>query len=226
MSIWNTCHPCGYREPFTGEADPECPFCSQHMVMADDFGNESHSVKTTKEILKSNLDFPRSVISGAAGTYAGVYADTLESPVQFFYISYLTCLGSAISGKVWMGSELYTQPRMYTLLLGESADDRKSTAIKKTTSLFDGMIDVCHGVGSAEGLQRVLDDKPSVVLCLDEFKAFVGKATIQSSVLLPCVNTLFEDNKYSNVTQKSHITIENAHLSLLAASTVDTYERT
>ncbi len=226
MSIWNMCQPCHYREPFSGEMHANCPICGNVMVMSDDFGNESKPDESAREIMKSNLEFPSHIISGAAGTFASVYSDVLESPIQFFYIAYLTCLGSAISTKVSISNELYTQPRLFTLILGESADDRKSTAINKTLDLFDGMINPCMGVGSAEGLQKVLESKQSAILCLDEFKAFVGKATIQSSVLLPCVNTLFESNRYSNVTQKTDIDIKDAHLSMLAASTVDTYERT
>jgi len=65
-----------------------------------------------------------------------------------------------------------------------------------------------------------------VLLCLDEFKQFVSKTLIESSVLLPCVNTLFESNTFHSRTKSSAIALNNAHLSLLAASTIATYERT
>ena len=59
--------------------------------------------------------------------------------------------------------------------------------------IFNGDIDYCLGVNSAEGLQKQLEERNKLLLCFDEFKLFVSKCSIQSSVLLPCVNTLFEE---------------------------------
>jgi hypothetical protein len=63
------------------------------------------------------------------------------------------------------------------------------------------------------------------ILVLDEFQQFVSKASIQSSVLLPMANTLFESNHYENRTKDKVTRVEDAHLSILAACTLDTYER-
>jgi len=175
------------------------------------------------------LEFPSHVMAGAAGQFAECYASYLEAPAHFFYFGYLTCLGSVLADRVTLASEITPQPRLYTLILGESASDRKSTAIAKTTSFFKETIEsfaTCFGVGSAEGLQKRLEDSSKLLLVFDEFRAFVGKAKIENSVLLPCVTTLFEANRYEAITKKSHISLEGVYLSLLAASTVETYERT
>jgi len=115
------------------------------------------------------------------------------------------------------------------MLLGQSADERKSTSLNKTTELFREAIDdfeVCWGVGSAEGLQKRLEEATvGLMLCLDEFKLFVSKCQITSSVLLPCVNTLFESNRYQTRTKTTNINLDEAYLSMLAASTVQTWER-
>jgi hypothetical protein len=37
------------------------------------------------------------IMSGAAGEFAEVYSDVLESPKQFFFMSFLVCLGSVLS---------------------------------------------------------------------------------------------------------------------------------
>jgi hypothetical protein len=177
-----------------------------------------------------NLRFP-SIIKGAAGEFAGLYATYLEVPEHFLFMGYLTCLGSCLADRLTLASEIAPQPRLYVILLGESADDRKSTALNKCTDFFreavveDGFY-VCHGVGSAEGLQKRLQESPRLLLCLDEFRQFVSKCKIEASVLLPCVNTLFESNRYESRTKKTDIHLENAYLSLLAASTTETYERT
>lgn len=167
------------------------------------------------------------IMSGAAGRFADIYSSHLEPAPSFFFMSYLTCLGNLVADKVSLTSEASTPARLYTLLLGESADDRKSTAISKTVKFFrETMTDfgVCHGVGSAEGLAKLLDNNPQLLLVYDEFKAFVSKSKIESSVLLTCVTTLFESDWYENVTVKKTLRISGAALSMLAACTLETYE--
>jgi len=177
----------------------------------------------------TSLVFP-DIMAGAAGSFAYVFSSHLESPKHFFYISYLTCLGNCITKRVQLISEISPQPRPYVVILGESADDRKSTAIDKTVNFFrdtlpNGSFLTCYGVGSAEGLQKKSVEGRGLLLVFDELKAFIGKCKIDSSVLLPCVNTLFESNRYESKTKKSEINIQDAYLSILAASTIQTYER-
>jgi hypothetical protein len=104
---------------------------------------------------------------------------------------------------------------------------------------------VVRGVGSAEGLQKklkpayfdfeteeeddaVADDLEEqacgCLLALDEFKGFISKCTIQGSVLLETVNTLFQENVSENSTKKQDFLVENAYLGVLAACTTETYE--
>lgn len=176
---------------------------------------------------ESVSQFPVQVMTGFAGDFARESSRLFESPPQFFYMSALTCLGSAVSDKLTLDIGLPIRPRLYTLLLGESADDRKSTAIDMTIEFFREVLneqfEVCFGLGSAEGLQKRLEKNNRQLLMFDEFKAFVSKCGIDGSTLLPCVNTLFESPRYSINTKHSNIEIANAHVSLLAASTVDTY---
>jgi len=173
----------------------------------------------------NKLYFPYNILGGVAWDYANLYSSFLEPPAEFFYMSFLTCLGNILSDKLTIDSEISPQPRFNVLLLGESADDRKSTAIKKTVEFFGDILSYCEGVGSAEGLQKELKDKEKLVLCFDELQQFVGKVAIQSSVLLPCVTSLFEQNTYESHTKHKSLKLENAYLSILAASTVETYEK-
>lgn len=187
--------------------------------------NPPTSAKEEMETIK----FPHEVMAGAAGEFAEAYSSILEVPKHFFYIAYLTCLGSVLSDKITVSSEITPQPRLYVVLLGQSANDRKSTALNKTISFFREALpefSVCEGVGSAEGLQRQLKGKPKLLLCFDEFRQLVSKCEIESSVLLPCINTLFESNSYENQTKSGGIKVTGAHVSILAASTVETWERT
>lgn len=173
--------------------------------------------------------WPQEVMTGAAGHFARAYANYLETPECFLFMSYLTVLGHVVGDKVILASEIKPQPRLYIVLLGESADTRKSTSINKTIDFFGetlgpGVINPVMGVGSAEGLAEAIKKSPKVLLVLDEFKALIQKCQIDGSVLLPCINTLFEGNTYHNHTKKNAIMLNNAKLSLVAACTLDTYQ--
>lgn len=173
-------------------------------------------------------DFPAEVMTGAAGDFAHLYSSYTEVPKEFLFMSYLTCLGLHLADSLIVDSELRQQPRLYTLLLGESADDRKSTAISKTVAFFKDScfaFSACWGVGSGEGLQKKMGTSNKLLLAFDEFVQFVGKCRIDGSVLLTCVNSLFENTWYEGHTKTSSVVLENVYLSMLAASTTQTYEK-
>jgi len=178
---------------------------------------------------KDVLHFPASVISGLAGDFADIYSASLETPRHFLYAAFLTALGSLVADRITLNSEIRPQPRLFTILLGESADDRKSTAITKTIEFFQQSITegipTCWGISSAEGLQRKLSGSNKLLLCFDEFRQFVSKCRIEGSVLLPCTNSLFESNRYESHTKSQSIVLQDAYLSMLAASTTETYEK-
>jgi hypothetical protein len=172
------------------------------------------------------LSFPVHIMTGAAGYFAGVLSACMEPPQHFFFIAYLTCLGNILQNT--LKTELNPQARLYTVILGESADDRKSTAINKTVDFFLSALtdfQVCFGVGSAEGLQRRFLKDSNLLLVYDELKAFVGKSKADGSILLPMVCTLFESNRYESHTKDKELILTGACLSILAASTIETYER-
>lgn len=185
------------------------------------------------------IDFPWKVMTGHASYFADCYGTVMEAPQHFLFMSYLTCLGSYFAPFLTVRSELRTQPRLFSVLVGESAIERKSTTLNKVVQTFRSVypdFNACHGIGSAEGLQRVLKkkDEPEsapiierfgTLLVFDELKAFVSKCKIDNSVLLPIVNTLFEINLYETHTKNRDFLIEDAFLSLLAATTKETYER-
>ncbi len=173
------------------------------------------------------LHVPAAGMIGLARDFARVYASHLEAPASFFYFAYLTYLGALLSRKIILKSSLDVEPRLYAVLVGESSDTRKTTALRKTNHFFRSLTDwepaVLLGVGSAEGLARALKDSPELLLQFDELKSFVSKAQADASVLLPMVGSLFELNEYDNRTKEGSISVRKVSLSLLAACTQDTY---
>ena len=183
---------------------------------------------------KAEVEFPKWAISGAAKDFVDLYEQCLESPPHFGYMASLTCLGSVLSNRLTLETGLKVQPRLYTLLLGPSGASRKSTVMRETIGFFESSIfkvqgislNVCSGVGSDIGLLNQLEDSKTILLNLDEFKQLTSKSGIQGSNLLPCLATLFDNSSYENRTRNQHIRIDDAHLSILAASTPETYEST
>lgn len=186
------------------------------------------SLGETMQVQAQNrLVFPKEVLTGVAGGFANLYFQYMEAPRSFLYMVFLDFLGNLIADRITLESEICPQPRLFIILVAESADDRKSTAINQAIRFFKEYIQegvaICYGVGSAEGLAKELNTNPKMVLCYDEFKAFVQKARIEGSVLLPCVNTLFESNFYHSSTSKHTINLSDVYLSLVAASTYETF---
>ena len=62
---------------------------------------------------EQKLTFPYDVMAGAAGRFAEVYGSVLETPKEFLYMSYLTCLGTILSKRLTLASEIAPQPRLY-----------------------------------------------------------------------------------------------------------------
>ncbi|NIO19308.1 MAG: DUF3987 domain-containing protein [Candidatus Aenigmarchaeota archaeon] len=185
-----------------------------------------------RNIASENLAFPLNVMSGIAGDFAKLYSQYLESPHEFFFFSFLTCMGSHLSDRLTARLEIAPQPRLFAILIGESADDRKSTAASKTIEFFkDTFVDsfnVCYGVGSAEGLQKRFGEvkNPRLLIFYDEFRSFTSKCSVQASILLPVINTLFESNYVENHTKNHSVKLDGVCLSILAATTRATWEST
>tara|TARA_B100001964_G_scaffold146230_1_gene161021 strand:+ start:397 stop:2334 length:1938 start_codon:yes stop_codon:yes gene_type:complete len=226
ISIFDT-HQIG--EKYRENGDSRKKWIAPQIAKARSYVNPMPAIISPQEG-PTDLAFPKWVISGVAGEFSGLYSEALEPPQEFFYFAFLTCLGNVLADKLTLSLEITPQPRLYTVLIGESADDRKSTAADKTISFFGETFleefNVCHGVGSAEGLQKRLEkaEHSKILLFMDELKQFVSKCKIDSSVLLPCVNTLFESNRYESQTKNSSINIEKGHLSVLACTTKATFD--
>ena len=187
-----------------------------------------------KSIVSSVLDFPEDAIVGSIGLYARAMSAGTEVPVEFNFVAGLTFFGAMCGAKLSITAKLIAEPRLYAALLGESGDSHKSTPITKGTRFFNELsAELSHpiipgfvsadGVGSAEGLAKILNTNPNVLLSYDELKALIEKSKVQASVLLPMVTSLFEKTSYENHTKEKSIIVPNAHLSILGGCTLDTY---
>lgn len=210
----------------------DCLHCISPTVSTVDEG----PAQDREEQKENQIDFPFEVMLGHAGFFSHAFGSVMEAPEHFLFMGFLTCLGAYYAPLVRINSELHTSPRLYTVLMGGSADERKSTAIKKCVQTFRAAYPgfrISEGMNSAEGLQRVLtegSDDPFqhhgvVLMVFDEFKSFVSKCSLDSSTLLPLVNSLFENTSCESNTKDKTIRIESGYVSMLCATTIDTYQR-
>jgi hypothetical protein len=175
-----------------------------------------------------DLKFPKQVIQGSLGELAEVLSEGSELSPELAFGAALTCLSSMISGELTLCIPDF-DTRLYTVLLGSSDIAKKSSTMKRVVQFFETIpsaysLQVCHGVGSAEGLMRVIQENEKVLLCYDELESFFRKAGIEGSVLLQAFATLFESHKYESYTKHQAIVLENARLAFLACCTLATFE--
>jgi hypothetical protein len=188
----------------------------------------AHTVAASRA--PSSLAFPKESLVGSIGDLARVLAHGTEVPEEFYFAAGLTLVGLLCGTRLGLNIGFTVEPRLYTVLLGESYSVKKSTALKKTIDFFNGLAlqvppTVVYGVGSAEGLARELVAKPNLLIAFDELRALVDKCQVKGSTLLPIVTSLFEGNRWHNAvkSKKGSVSVDDAHLSLLACCTLDTY---
>ena len=172
--------------------------------------------------------FPQSSMIGSLGDLARELGRDNEVPEEFLFADALTVAGTIMSGRFTLDIGLDSDTRLYTVTVGESADTKKSTAQRKVVKFFHSLNlpdwSICHGVGSAEGLAKAHDECSRVSMVVDELKTLLQKTHIRGSVLLPMLASLYEQTYYQNETQHTSINLQNARLTLMANSTLDTYE--
>ncbi len=224
------------------------PTIDPEKALKDNISREADLVSMgstmSPEVEGESLVFPKDAFQGFVKDFADTYSFYLESPYEFWVFDGATCLGNIFSTRVKLNTQLYVEPRMFTVCLGASGDTRKSESGRQTISLFQDIIsdveevrydekgkripskyfNTLWGCGSAEGLMDRLDQTPILILVYDELRSFVQKCDIKGSNLLQSVTSLFESSLLENATKGNYRRVDNAHLSLLAFCTIDTWE--
>lgn len=181
----------------------------------------------------SDLVFPQDCIVGSLGDCARILSDGTEIPAEGIYASLLTFAGAAAEGRLSFAHRFFCSTRLYTVIVGQSAASKKSSSmnaaryqIVENMTEF-GMLKLCEGVGSGEGLLNALNEVKDTVLLYDEILTLFQKMKIESSSLLGGLNTLYEHGVWENkLKDKKNIDrVEGAHLSLLGCTTDDAFGR-
>lgn len=191
-----------------------------------DWCDAEHAVEDDAALIEFN-NFPNHIMRGYDRDFVEIYSDRLESPPQFFWACYMTLLGSVVAPKVKLDLALHTPIKLYTLLIGQSAVSRKSTAMWQTRALYEVALNrgvTCvSGISSGVGLKEVLLDSPAVLFYCDEFKQFIKVCGYSNSDLLDLVTQLHSDTTAESHKSGVHNKVDEAYLSVLGACTLAAY---
>jgi hypothetical protein len=84
----------------------------------------------------SSIQFPESCLVGSIGDYARVMSAGSEVPPEFFFAAGLTMVGAIAADRLKLNLSFDVEPRLYTILLGESYRVKKSTALRQSAEFF------------------------------------------------------------------------------------------
>ncbi len=175
-------------------------------------------------------EFPVDTMTGIMEELASLYAETLEAPPQFFFFDALTVFGLHICRFVRLETHITEEARLYEVKIGPTWAARKSHSQQEIDGFFGLFKDPhrirrLYGAGSDVGVAKVLQEGLPTLLIFDEFRAFVNKAAMKNQNLLSMTASLFHSTRYENVTKEKAIRIEDGHLAIIGACTVETYQK-
>jgi hypothetical protein len=175
--------------------------------------------------------------SGLIGRYREIVSPCTEAPDVFHLASFIAAVGCLIGRRAWVHSPHAIYPNFYCLLIGRTANARKTTAYQFALNLCDDVgnleeplrIKRLNGLASVEGLAEAMQNvsatgggQPYRILCVeDEFRSLVTKAGQHSVAnLIPRLTDLFNSPRTFEInTRTSPVVINGPFLALLAAST-------
>lgn len=85
----------------------------------------------------SSIPFPPECLVGSIGEYARLMSEGSEVPPEFFFAAGLTMVGALAATRLRLTIKFPVEPRLYTILLGESYRVKKSTALNTAADFFE-----------------------------------------------------------------------------------------
>ncbi len=178
-------------------------------------------------------------LEGLAGDIVAAIRPHTEADDPALLVSVLTMVGAVIGPEPALTVEAAKHPaRLFSLIVGETAKGRKSTAIKQVRPFIE-LADptffadrVAGGFGSGEGLADVVqgptaeDGKPinadrRLLVIEQEFARVLKSCARDGSILSAILRELWDGDRVQVRSRSKSVVIDDAHVSALAAITVD-----
>lgn len=213
---------------------PSAASLREHLTPKSLYGDElGVTCSGEEEEDRSPLDcvpvpFPEAAWSGIFGQWRDVVAPCTEAPVEFLWSSFLVSVGLVLGRNVWIESPQPLYPNFYVLLLGQTGDARKSTALWLARQLLKRLgndIEIISGIVSTEGLFERLarHDDTRALGYVDEFRSLLSVGQRQGTRdLLPKLNSLIYCPEQETIDRrKDPTTVIRPFFSLIAATAQD-----
>jgi hypothetical protein len=196
---------------------------------------------TTRDGLYT-LPIPEIARQGFIDEYIEIMRPTTEAPEGFHLGVALTVMGAMIGRSFYANFGKRLHANLFTLLVGDSGQSRKDTAIgcgitllkttyttatevavtgRKASTLQVGSgVKVATDISSGEGLISTLKDNPNVLMYLSEFARLMGNANRQGTrTIAPVLMEAFDTpDTLSNLAKLNPVEAKEPYLSILAAT--------
>src|SRR5882724_2708624 len=117
-------------------SDGSCPECDEQWEVKEEPKAQPAAKASEPQSENSILEFPRHALVGSVGDFAKVLAKGSEVPEEFYFAAGLTVVGAMCGDRLKLTLAFDVEPRLYTVLHGESYSVKKSTAVKRTFAFF------------------------------------------------------------------------------------------
>jgi hypothetical protein len=215
---------CKAAKPLTLEDVSEQPTANPAETRAE---GVSCSLEETEENEAQAVSFPEAAWVGPFAIWREITFPSTEAPAEYLWASCLVTIGLVLGRNVRYENPRPIYPNFYALLLGQTGDDRKSTALSYAEDgLFhlglNEQVDVLSGIQSSEAIFESLarmDGGRSLAYC-DEFRSLLTVAQRKGQRdIVPRLGSLYYCPRQARLDRSENSTVAvNPFLSLIAAT--------
>jgi hypothetical protein len=171
-------------------------------------------------------DFPEEAFTGLFKSYLDLVGPCTEAPSSYHWVTCLTMTGLLLGRSVFIRSPFPLYPNFYSLLIGPTGLNRKSTAmtfgVREILNKVQHNIVYVPGALSSEGIYEELSKRSGCQLLLycDEMRSLLNVAGRQGTAdILPRLNSLYGCPDTDGLTRRGNSTkVEFPFVSLIAGT--------
>ena len=171
-------------------------------------------------------DFPEEAFTGLFKSYLDLVGPCTEAPSSYHWVTCLTMTGLLLGRNVFIRSPFPLYPNFYSLLVGSTGLNRKSTAmtfgVREILHKIPNNIVYVPGALSSEGIYEELSKRSGCQLLLycDEMRSLLNVAGRQGTAdILPRLNSLYGCPDTDGLTRRGNSTkVEFPFVSLIAGT--------
>jgi hypothetical protein len=158
-------------------------------------------------------DFPDEAFTGLFKSYLELVGPCTEAPSSYHWVTCLTMTGLLLGRNVFVRSPFPLYPNFYSLLIGPTGLNRKSTSmtfgVREILHKIPNNIVYVPGALSSEGIYEELSKRSGCQLLLycDEMRSLLNVAGRQGTAdILPRLNSLYGCPDADGLTRRGHST--------------------